>query len=139
MPIRHNVFLPCLAVAVLMPASAMAQEESRAGEIAEKLKDPMTQYAVAGMLSAISKAFLEMRIEPFVKAMEGIGAAPPDLPPDATVGDLAGTDGGKVREKLIEHVPRAMDAMGDMAGAADEMMPEIEAAAKKLKDAIPAQ
>ncbi len=127
----------CLAVAALLPSAAVAQE-SAAGDVAEKLKDPLTQYAAAGVLSAMSKAVLEMRVEPFAKAMERIaGRAAPDLPSDATVADLVGTSHAEVREELINRVPRTMEAMGDMAGSVDEMIPEIEAMAKKMKDAVP--
>jgi len=126
-----------LALTAALPLQASA-EETRASEIAKQLNDPATQYAVAGMLSAMSKAVLSMEVAPFVKAMERVpGARIRDLPPDATVGDLAGTNPGRMRDELIEHVPAMMAAMGGMAGAFDEMMPELEAMAEKMKDAMP--
>jgi hypothetical protein len=138
MSVRATSLAAGLAAAALLPFPAMAKDESQTAEIAKTLNDPMTQYAVAGMLSAMSKAVLEMPVEPFVKAMERIGGrAVPDLPRDATVGDIVGTDPGQARDELIEHVPRAMKAMGGMAEAVDRVRPEIEEMAKQMKDAVP--
>ena len=122
---------------VLAP-SPVAAQDTRASELAEKLNDPMTQYAIAGMLSAMSKAVLDMRVEPFAKAMESMPGRPMrDVPPDATVGDLSGMRHEDVREELIDHVPQMMGAMGRMAGALEEMKPEIEAMSRKMQDAVP--
>ncbi len=137
MTIRKALLAAGLALSAAIPVQASAND-TRAGEIAKQLNDPATQYAVAGMLSAMSKAILSMEIAPFVKAMERVPGAPArDIPPDATVGDLAGTSHDEMRDRLIEHVPAMMAAMGGMAGAFDEMMPELEAMAEKMKDAMP--
>lgn len=127
----------CLAAVALTPVAAHAQDEDRAAELSEKLNDPMTQYAVAGMISAMSKAVLDMRIEPLVKAMEEMGAPAPDLPPDATVGDLTGVDQAELREEIVDKVPKAMRAMGSMAGSAEKMLPELEKMARRMREAAP--
>lgn len=134
----NPVMAGALALVALLPDAALAQE-TRAGELAERLNDPATQYAVAGVLSAMSKAVLDMEVAPFVKAMEGMGARPPrDLPADATVADVAGTSQAEVRDKLVDNVPRMMSAMGGLAQAVEDMLPQLEGMAKKMKDAIPA-
>ena len=136
---RSLLIAPCLILAALSPVSALASEpEDGAGEIAEKLNDPLTQYAVAGMISAMSKSVLDMRVEPLVKAMDGFGGKRlRRLPPDATVADLAGTDHETVRDGIVQRVPRAMSAMGALAGAAQKMMPELEKMAREMRAATP--
>ncbi len=130
------------AVAAIAPLPAAAQENAQAkgpaGEIADKLNDPLTQYAVAGMLSAASKAVLEMRIDPLVDAVGQVTGRPVDtLPGDARVADLAGTSHDHVRDRIVTHVPRAMAAMGALAGSAQAMTPQIERMTRQLRDALP--
>jgi hypothetical protein len=127
----------CIAA---MPAGAQehAAPPSRAGEIADKLNDPLTQYAVAGMLSAASKAVLDMRIDPLVDAVAQVTGRPVDkLPEDARVSDLAGTSHKDVRDQIVTYVPRAMAAMGALAGSAQAMTPQIESMTRQLRDALP--
>lgn len=142
-PCRNSVLL---LVAAILPFPAVAQdtgdeghESGRAAELAEKLNDPMTQYAVAGMLAALSKTFLDMEIEPVAKAMRDLGGRhAPDVPPDTTLGDLAGTNSEEVTEHLVEEVPRMMKAMGKAVGAMETMKPELKDMARRMRDAIPA-
>lgn len=136
---RSKLLASILILAALSPVPALAHEPADgAADVAEKLNDPLTQYAVAGMLSAMSKSVLDMRIEPLVKAMDGLGGRRMrQLPPNATVGDVAGTDHEQVRDGLVQHVPKAMSAMGAMASAAQKMMPELERMAREVRDATP--
>ncbi|MEZ5742698.1 MAG: hypothetical protein R3D89_02910 [Sphingomonadaceae bacterium] len=138
MSISKNALAACLAAAALLPAPAMAQESS-VSEIQEKLNDPMTQYAVAGMISAMSKAMLEMEIGPFMKSMEQATGRHSNVPEDATVADLAGTNPDEVQDKLIETVPAMMASAGTMAGAFEKMLPQLREMAERMKDAIPAR
>ena len=139
------ILASALAVAAMLPAAALAKE-SEAARIADRLNDPATQYAVAGMISAMSKAVLDIQVGPFLEAMEGMkegmgkgtgGAPVPDLGPDATVADLTGTRHADVREKVVENVPRMMAAMGTMAGSLEAMMPQLRAMAEQMKAAVP--
>jgi hypothetical protein len=123
---------------VSLPLPAFAAD-NRAGDIARQLDDPVTQYMVAGALAAIATQMLKMRVEPFVRAVEaaGAGKAVPDLPPDATVGDLAGPEVQRVPREVIQRVPRLMGALADLAEAYGDMLPELEAMAQRMKDAVP--
>jgi hypothetical protein len=140
---RHlSLLLAASSALALAPLPAAAQDQSAggadAGDIAAKLNDPLTQYAVAGMLSAMSKALLEMRVDPLVDAIEqASGRRIGKLPDNARVADLAGTDHDRVREQIVTRVPRAMAAMGALAAAAKAMTPEIERAARRMRDAVP--
>jgi hypothetical protein len=130
------------ALVALAPATALAQSEPAparsADEIAAKLNDPMTQYAIAGMISAMSKALLEMPVAPMLDAVEkASGKRMGNLPRDARVADLAGADQERVREQIVTHVPRAMAAMGALATAAGAMAPELERMAKTMRESMP--
>jgi hypothetical protein len=130
------------AAMALAPLPALAREEAasagKAAEVAEKLNDPMTQYAIAGMISAMSKALLEMPVAPMLDAVEkASGRRAGNLPRGARLGDLAGADQEKVREQIVEHVPRAMAAMGALATAAQAMAPELERMARTMRESMP--
>lgn len=98
----------------------------------------MTQYAIAGMLSAMSKAVLEMPVAPMVEAVEkASGGRLGNLPREARLGDLAGANQVTFREQIVEHVPRAMAAMGASATAAEAMRPEFERIARTMRESMP--
>jgi hypothetical protein len=132
--------------AMLAPATAMAREDAapadapadRAAEIAQRLNDPLTQYVVAGMVSAASKALLELPVAPVVEAVEqASGRRMGNLPRDARVADLVGVDHHRLRERIVADVPRAMAAMGALASAAGRMSPELERMARTLRESVP--
>ena len=133
----------CLAaIAAIAPLPAAAQENAQAkgpaGEIADKLNDPLTQFAVAGMLSAASKAVLEIRVDPLLDAIgQATGRRAGNFPEGARVADLAGTSHGEVRDRIVTRVPRAMAAMGALAGSAEAMAPQIERMTRQMRDALP--
>ena len=140
MLLRSAILASCALA--LAPAPALARDDNamagKADEIAGKLNDPMTQYAIAGMLSAMSKALLEMPVAPMVDAVEkASGKRVGKLPRDARVADLAGTDQDEMREKIVTHVPRAMAALGAMATAAGAMAPELEKMARTMRESMP--
>lgn len=132
------------AVAAIAPLPAAAQDDAqakgRAGEIADKLNDPLTQFAVAGMLSAASKALLEIRVDPLLDAIgQATGRRNDTIPKDARVADLAGTSHGEVRDQIVTYVPRAMAAMGALAGSAEAIAPQIDRLKRQMRDALPGQ
>jgi hypothetical protein len=137
---RSAVIAFCALALAATPALARAEPASAesTSDIADRLNDPMTQYAVAGAVSAASKALLDMPVAPLVEAVEkSTGRRPGNLPRDARVSDLAGLDHARVRDRIVEHVPRAMAAMGALAEAAEAMTPELKRVAKSMRESIP--
>ena len=130
-----------LAVAPGLASAREARPQDDAGQVAERLSDPATQLAVSAALVAMSEALLQMRIEPFARAAEAAGAGDslPDLPPDARLRDLAGPRADRVQQGIARNVPRAMGATAGMAGALEDMLPELRAAARRMKDSLPRQ
>ena len=133
-----GLLLGTSALAACLSAPARASE-SEADELARRLDDPVTQHMVAGALSAITKQLLETRAAPFLRAMEAAGAGDdlPDMPPDATLGDLAGPEAQRLPREIVRRVPELMGSLADMASAFGAMQPELEAMARRMKDAVP--
>lgn len=140
---RTAFFLATLPLAAMLaPTAAMARDggtaPGKAAEIAERLNDPLTQYVVAGMISAASKALLDIPVAPVIDAVEqASGRRVGNVPRDARLGDLAGADEERLRERIVSDVPRAMAAMGALASAAGEMAPALERAARSVRESLP--
>jgi len=147
-PILVALGVACIALA---PASAFAQEDpgaqddpgalDDAGRVAAgKLSDPAMQMAAAAAMAAMAETILDMDIGPLTRAMDaaGGGRAVGDLPRDAKLRDLAGPDAERLPRTIARNVPKAMGSAGEMAGALEDMMPQLRETARKLKDAIPA-
>lgn len=147
MLLRKSLFAGSAMVLALAPVAAMAQdrddpargESGEIGEMAERLSDPATQLAVSAAVVAMTEALLQMRVEPFARAARAAGAdgSLRDLPPDARVRDLAGPRAGHVQRDIARAVPKAMGATAGMAGAVEDMLPELRAAARRMKDSLP--
>lgn len=133
-----KTMLAATAIAACLPSPALAKE-SKADEVASKLEDPMTQYMVAGALAAITKQLLDMKVDPFVEAMDkaGAGDIAPDIPPDTTLGEMAGPEAERLPKEIVQRVPKLMDSLAGLANAYGDMLPELEAMAKRAKEAMP--
>ncbi len=133
MPIRVAVMAAGFAAFAFAPVPAMARE-SDTGRMAEKLSDPELQHALAGALAALSVAMLDMKLAPLARAAEAMGdtRAARQLGGDATLRDIAGPEAGNMGSEMRRKVPQMMGAMGAMAGAMEEMMPQLEAMGKRM-------
>ncbi|MBV1690801.1 hypothetical protein KRR38_24770 [Novosphingobium sp. G106] len=147
MPLRQKFVIACLAASALTPLPALARDSeatsepsSEAANVAKRLSDPANQVAATVALTALSEALLDIKIEPLRKALSAAGSdAARDLPPDARLRDLAGPEARELPGTIGKRVPQAMSAAAGMAGAVQDMLPELKAAADKLKHAIPDQ
>jgi len=135
-----------LAAAALAPATALAREpaapvadDGAVRHMADKLNDPRTQMAVTAALVAMSEALLDIKVEPFAKAAEAAGArdAVRDLPPDATLRDLAGQEADQMQTQLARRTPEMMGRAAGMATALEALLPQLRAMAERMKDALP--
>lgn len=137
MPIARAAQCVILAAA-LAPLPAAAHDKAD-GDVARRLADPATQLVVTTMLTALSETVLDLPIEPVARAFRAAGAddAVADLPPDARLRDLAGREGKQLPADLGRTVPRMMDRAATMAGAMEEMMPQLRAMGRQMRDAIP--
>jgi hypothetical protein len=134
----HRLLAPVLVSALaLAPLPALAKD-APLGRVVEELTDPARQDALAGGLEALTQALLELKVGPFMKAMEraGHGRDTRDIDPDTTLGDLAGPQAREIPREVSGKVPVMMDTMGAMAGQMEVMLPELEAMAKRMEGAM---
>jgi hypothetical protein len=134
----HRAFAPLLVSALaLAPLPAMASD-APLGQVADALTDPARQDALAGGLEALTAALLALRVGPFMEAMERAGHSRGmrDIDPDSTLGDLAGPEAREIPREVSAKVPVMMDTMGAMAGQMGEMLPQLEALAKRMEGAM---
>ena len=59
------------------------------------------------------------------------------MPPDATLGELAGPEAERLPKQIVQRVPKLMDSLSGLAQAYGDMLPELEAMAKRMKDTMP--
>lgn len=133
--VLHRVFAPVVLGALALSAVPAAAEDRPLGRIAEDLSDPERQAAMAGALEALSAALLDLKVGPFMKAMDraGHGAATRDIDPDATLADVAGPEARRMPRELADKLPVMMGVMGTMAGELEGMVPELEAMGKRME------
>jgi hypothetical protein len=135
---RHSLSLTCLAAVALAPLPAMAADTVDHQDIARRLSDPGAQVAATVALSALVESLLDMKIEPIRRAMAAAGDhAAQDMPRNARLRDLAGPEAERLPGEIGHHVPQAMGAAAGMAGAVEEMLPEINATVDRLRNALP--
>lgn len=129
--------LPILALAALALAPLPAAAKSETTKMADKMRDPAMQGAVAAALRVMSEAMLDIRIAPFLKAAEAIRdpERARDIDPDLRVRDVA-PDAGRVPEEMSRRVPAMMGAMGSMAEAAGAMAPVLKDMAREMGAAM---
>jgi hypothetical protein len=143
MPLRQKLVIACLTATALTPLPAAARDiepTPAPTDVAKRLSDPANQVAATVALTALSEALLDIRIEPLRRALSAAGSdAADDLPPDARLRDLAGPGAQKLPGEIGRRVPQAMGAAAGMAGAVEDMIPELKAAAERMKHALPDQ
>ncbi len=135
----RSIMFVAVALAVSTPAIAADQpsEATRdAQDMAEKLNDPVMQSAMAGGMSAILGALLDMRIDGIAKALEPLNGGKKIKMKGKTVRDLAERDDPRFEEKMQGQTRAAVGGMGAMATAMATMLPQLEQAMGKMSEAM---
>ena len=122
---------PALALAAAASPAA-AKPDSPTSRMAEKMRDPATQQAMATAVAAVSEAMLDMPLEPLARAAEAMGdrrtgrkmrgARLRDVSPEAE----------DMPRELSRKLPAMMGAMGGMAATMEEMAPALKAMAREM-------
>lgn len=135
--ISRYTLAAALALAALVPASAMARPANRDSRIAERLTDPTVQARAAAMAAIMSEMLLDLKVGPLARAAGEWGADDMrDVPDDARLRDLAGPGVRNLPHDIAREMPRAMGQMGRTAGAFEDMIPEFERMAEQMRRAI---
>jgi hypothetical protein len=135
---RSIVFIAA-ALAVSTPAFAAEQpsEMSRdAQEMAEKLNSPAMQSAMAGGLTAMLSAFLDMRVDGIAKALEPLNGGKKLKMKGNTIREMAERKDPRFEEKMQGSTRAAVGGMGALATAMATMLPQLEQAMGKMSEAM---
>ena len=122
--------LPLLALAAPLPAAAADREV--AGAVAT-LNDPATQERMADTVTALVGALMQMKVGPLADAVARIDpeSRAADIPPDATIGDVAG-NGLAYAERMGADVRAGTRMAGQAASALAAYAPVLKDMARDL-------
>lgn len=130
------------ATVLAVPAPALAQDhgasppEAEIGVLADTLRDPATQVQVADTLGALSQVLLNLKVAPFVEAMEQATGEPVrDIDPDERIRDFA-PGAEELPDAIDRELPRAMDRMAGMGDAMQTLLPALRDIAAQFERAI---
>jgi hypothetical protein len=137
-----RILLAAPALALALAASpAAAGPEGKTARMAEMMRDPAMQQALARTVAAMSEAMLDMPLDPIARAADAMGdRRTARRMRGATVGDYAGPEARDVPHEMSRKLPALMGQVGGMAAAAEEMTPALKAMARemgaRMKDAM---
>ncbi len=120
---------PVFAQDTPSPAAEKAQD------MADKLNDPVMQAALAGGMEAMVDSVLDMRVDGIAKAMEPLTGKSSHMR-GKTVRDMAARDDPHFDERVHDSTRSMVSGAGAMAGGLAAAMPELEAAMRKMGDAM---
>ncbi len=138
MLLRRLVVPAALTALAFTPVPAFAKEARPLSRVIEELNDPARQDALAGALEGLAEALLDVKVAPFMKAIDRAapGSAPRDIDPDATLADIAGPGARDMPRELGDKLPMMMGMMGTMASEMEGMLPQLEAMGKRMEGAM---
>lgn len=124
------IALPLLALAAPLPAAA-ADHEMR-GAVAT-LNDPVAQDRMADSITALVGALMQMQVGPLAKAVAQIDPESDAayIPPDATLGEIAGRD-PEYAERMGDDVRAGTRMAGHAASALAAYAPVLKDMARDL-------
>ena len=136
-----RVLLAAPALALVLAASPAAARDDSVRRMADQMRDPATQQAVARAVAAMSEAMLDMPLDPLARMADAMGdRRTARRMRGATVGDYAGPEARDVPYEMSRKLPALMGQAGGMVAAAEEMTPALKAMARemgaRMKDAM---
>ena len=133
-----RILLSAAVLGALALSSAPALAKSDVAQVAEQMRDPQMQGAMAAAVRSMSDAMLDMKIAPLLRAAEAIRDPDRarDVDPDARLRDYAGDRAEEMPEQLSRRLPAMMGAMGGVAEAVEEMTPALKGMAKQMGAAV---
>lgn len=115
------LMLPLAMLAFAAPAHARDGAPAPEQKLAERLNDPVMQDRVAGAMSGVMGALLDLRVGELERAID------PDAPVsrDETLRDRAERDDPYFEERMAHRTRAMTGTMGAMATQFAHMMPEL--------------
>lgn len=124
--------VPLALLAVPAPAFAADRELEDA---AARLTDPIEQDRIADAVTAMVGALMQINVGPIAQAVGQIDPESPAayIPPDATLGEVAGADDPYLAERMGDQVRAGGRMVGAMAGSIAVMAPVLKDMARDLE------
>lgn len=134
----RSALLPLAVLAFATPALAAESSAQREmNRMADRLNDPENQATISGALDAMMAAILDIRVDGIAKALERANGGKPVEMHGSTVREMATRDDPDFERKMQSDTRAAIGAAGGLAAAGAAMVPEVEKAARKMKEALP--
>ena len=131
-----------ILASALLPLAAPAAAgvpDSDLSHATEALGDPARQEALAQSLGVMAEVLLDLPLAPLMASVaEAAGEDPKTVDPDMTLRKMA-PGAGEVPRAIERNLPRAMSAMAGMGDAISAVLPQLEAMAAQVVDALPAE
>lgn len=120
--------LPLIAIAAPLPAAASEMNDTVA-----VLNDPVAQDRMAETITAMVGALMQMQVGPLAKAVAQIDPESDAafIPPDATLGEVAGSD-PHYAERMSDDVRASARMAGHAASALAAYAPVLKDMARDL-------
>jgi hypothetical protein len=104
--------------------------------LSQRLSDPAMQDRLASTVAVLGEVLLDMPLAPLVEPMaRATGRQPGSVDPDLTLRKMS-PRAGDVSARVAQDLPRAMDAMGAMAGSIEAMRPALQGMADRMRAAM---
>jgi hypothetical protein len=136
----RSVLLATVALFALH-APASAADGPATGEqlegLARTLENPETQAAVAAAAGAMMGAMLDIPLDNFARAIEPLEPKAAKRIQGRTLRDLAAGGDAALEARAADGTRKALGSAGAMASAIAVMLPELERAARRMKEALP--
>lgn len=130
---KNSALLAAPALALVLAASPAVARDDSPRRMAEQMRDPAAQQAMARAVAAMSEAMLDMPLDPLARMADTMGDhRTARRMRGATVGDYAGPEARDVPYEMSRKVPRLMGQAGGMVAAAKEMTPALKAMAREM-------
>lgn len=123
--------LPLLVLVAPLPAHAADRPMQGA---AERLNDPVEQDRMADTVSAMVRALMQLNIGPLAEAVARVDPESDAayIPPDATLGEVAGKDDPAYAERIGDDVRAGTRMAGHAATALASYAPVLKDMARDL-------
>lgn len=135
----RSAFLAVLALSISTPALAAGESKTQADldKMADTLNSPVTQEVAAVALQRMMDAVLDIRVDKFAKALEPLNRGKPVHVEGRTLRDYAERDDPNFEGKMKNGARHAVGSAGAVTSAMAQMLPQLEEAVRKMKEALP--
>lgn len=123
--------LPLLALAAPLPAHAA---DTRAQSTVERLNDPAQQDRMADTVAAMVRALMQLNVGPLAEAVARVDPESDAayIPPDATLGEIAGKDDPHYADRVGDDVRAGSRMAGQAASTLASYAPVLKDMARDL-------